>query len=1032
MLALNANRVMPVERLIDAVWDDSPPLTARSQIQICVSALRKLFGEAGQERAILTRPPGYLLELATDELDSEQFASLAQTARQQAASGRAADAAATLRQALALWRGSALAGVPSDLVQRGAAMLEDQRMAVLEERIRLDLALARHEEICGELRALCEEHPLHEQLHSYLMVALYRSGRQADALEVARRARTTLIEEIGIEPGPELQSLELAILNRDSSLSLSASAEPASWIAAPAPAPAVTSAFASAPAPPAQAPPGPQDSPRQKPASPAGPVDAPWQLPASIADFTGRDEQLEEIKVLVQDDGNPYAMRIVAISGMSGVGKSSMAIRAAHELAAAFPDGNLYADLRTDDEDTTSTVLARFLRALRVSGSALPDDTAERAEMYRSRMAGKRILIVLDDVTSEEQVLPLLPGSPSCAVLTTSRTRLSGLPGAHWVDVTVFDMNASTELLAKIIGPDRVHAEPAAGAELVTLCGGLPLALRIVGARLAARPHWPIAGLVRRLADQARRLDELAHRGLDVRPTIDLAYAALGKESKRLFRLFALVDSGDVPGWTAAALLDTDLLDAEDILEDLVDAQMIDSVSYGKGERPRYRFHDLIRVYAFERLVQTETEAERQAALGRVLGAWLALAEEAHRLEYGGDFTVLHGTAPRWQPPSSAAQPISDPVQWWEAERRALTAAVRKAAENGFDELCWDLALTLVGMFETRGYLDDWRESAYLGLDAATRAGNRRGQAAMLYSSGSLGIVQHRLDDAESSLTQALSAFEAEGDRHGQALVQRNLAYIDGLRDRSAQMSAKYAQSLSLLREIGDRLGEAHVLRAMARFRIDEGDTDEARELLEAALSACHEVGSSRGEAQVLHRFAQLHMSTGEIELAREALHRVLVIVRGTGDEIGEAHTLYSLGIARFREGRLDTAATTLQHSLDLGRRVGERLIEGDALRALGEIAIAMDDRATAAAYLDAALPIFAELGSSLRRARTLLLLSGLHAAGDAMRAGRELEQAITLLANIDSKEAASLRTQLESARSALLAEPTMGGSATI
>jgi len=1014
MLALNVNRVVPVERLIDAVWDDAPPRTARGQIQICVSALRKLFAEAGKEQAILVQSPGYLLALESDELDSERFGALVSAAKQQAAGGRADEAVATLRQAIAMWRGCALAGVPSDLVQRGATMLEQQRMAALEERIRLDLALARHEEIIAELRALCEEYRLHEQLHSYLMVALYRSGRQADALEVARRTRYTLSEEIGIEPSPELQQLELAILNQDASLELPASAKPASWSAAHVVA--------------AEPPESPQPS--ASASAQAGPTDVPRQLPASIADFTGRDEQLKQIKRLLQDGGNPYAMRIVAISGMSGIGKSSLAIQAAHELAAEFPDGQLYADLRTG-ESTAGTVLARFLRALRVGSSSLPDEVAERAETYRSQIAGKRILIVLDDMVSEEQVLPLLPGSPSCAVLATSRAKLGGLPSVSWVDVTVFDMDSSAKLLAQIIGSDRVAAEPEATTELVDLCGGLPLALRIVGARLAARPHWPITHLVRRLTDEARRLDELAHRGLGLRTTIDLAYAALSKKSKRLFHLFALMEGGDVPGWTAAALLDTDLLDAEDVLEDLVDAQMIESVRYADGERPRYRFHDLIRVYAFERLVQTESEAERQAALGRVLGAWLSLADEAHRRQYGGDFTVLHGAAPRWRRLSVDTEIGRDPIQWWETERRALTTAVRQAAENGLDELCWDLALTLVSMFETLGYLDDWRETAHLGLDATTRAGNRRGQAAMLYSAGSLGIVQYRLEVAEESLVRAMSIFEADGDRHGHALVLRNLAYIDSLHGRSTAMIEKYARSLTLLREVGDHVGEAHVLRAMARFRIDEGDTDEARELLDAALDCCHKAGSPRAEAQVLHRYAQLHLSAGELELAGRTLHRVLVIVRGTGDRIGETHALYSLGVVHLREGRLESATTALEQALDLSRRVSERLIEGDALRALGEAAIARADPATAVAHLEHALPIFAELRSSLRQAKTLALLSRLHAA-DPERSRQELETAIALLAGLDSKEAASLRTQLESAGAArLAAESAMSGSAT-
>ncbi|MCT2587651.1 SARP family transcriptional regulator [Actinophytocola sp. S1-96] len=1019
MLALNANRVTAVEQLIDAVWDVAPPETARGQIQTCISGLRKLFGSAGRPDVINTYPHGYLLELSERELDSEEFAGLVAQARREADDGQLALAATTLRTALQLWRGPALADVQSPQVRRGTALLEDRRLSALEERVRLDLALGRHKEIVDELAALVHENPLRERLYGFLMLALYRSGRQVDALEVRRRVRDVLVEELGIEPGQELQDLERAILNRDPALD---------WRPADERAPDQDAADGSV---------GPEDGAGGAVVPlPAGPAAAradlpmvPHELPFSIADFTGREELIQRIRSILLGGSAecvaPYSVRIVAISGKGGVGKSSLAVRVAHELMDQFPDGHLYGDFQAARESSTGTLLARFLRAMGVSGSAIPEDVEERAWMYRSTVARNRVLLVLDDVTSEDQVLPLLPGSPNCAVLVTSRTRLSGLPGAVWVDVEPFDTDKSIELLTKIIGVPRVRSEEDAAVELVRFCGGLPLALRIAGARLASRPHWRISELVRRLGNEARRLDEFSHRGLELRTNIGLTYRSLPSRAQHLFRLFALVQSQDFPGWIAAALLDTTLTDAEDVLESLVDARMLDTVEY-PGERVRYRFHDLIRVYALERLAETETPEQRDETVARVLGAWLALAEEAHRKEYGGDYTILHGTAPRWRPPAEHGVGAPDDWwgterDWWDIERGSLVAAIRQAAADGLDELCWDLALTSVTLFESKGYFELWRETAELGLAVTERAGNRTGYGAMLYSLGTLHMFQKRLGDAQECFTAALGIFDASRNAHGRGLVLRNVALVDGLRGNSAAMLANYDEALTALRTVGDRMAEAQILRSTAKFWIDEGDVERGEALLEEALGICKDVRCLRGEAQVVHQFAHLYLNTGQIERSRQALHRVLLIVRNIGDRIGEAYALYALGIVRYREGRADNAEQTLLHALALSRRVGERLVEGETLYALGEIALAGGDTAAAADHLAAAGQLFEELGSVLWQAKTLRVLAGLHAVNaDLGLAADKLEQAAELLADLDSKEAARWLAQVETSRSAL------------
>ncbi|HEY7593882.1 MAG TPA: BTAD domain-containing putative transcriptional regulator [Actinophytocola sp.] len=989
MLALNANRVTPVEQLIDAVWYISPPTTARAQIQICISGLRRAL--AGAPMTIATRPPGYVLEVADAELDTHQFANLVRSARTHVDEDRISEAVATLRSALGLWRGPALAGIESEPLRREAAQLEDARLAAIMERVRLDLALGRHEEVVGELTVLVKEHPLRERLYEYLMLALYRSGRQAEALEACRLARTTLVDELGIEPGQSIRRLETAILNRDPELDLPST--------------------------------GPSGGMQGGTAAGLAQSAVPRRLPATIADFTGRDDQLDEIVRALSDDSprERYGMRIVAISGKGGVGKSTIAVRAAHELRDVYPDGHLYGDLgAAEGEDRVRGVLNRFLRALGVDGSALPEDDDERTDLYRSRMASKRVLVVLDGATSEDQVIPLLPAGPGCALIVTSRTPLSGLPGAHPVDIDVFDVDGSLEMLSKIVGAQRVAGEKAAAVELVSLCGGLPLAIRIAGARLASRPHWRIDVLVARLRNTVRRLDELSYRGLGLRSNINLSYRDLSEVEQALFRRFALISTADFPGWTAAALLDMDPFDAAEVVEGLVEAQLVDTVQY-PGERLRYRMHDLIRVFAAERLTEEEPADERADAAERLLGAWMAGAERAHRKEFGGDYTILHSSVPRWSS-SDELDEFDDSIEWLESERRSLVAAVHLAAETGNTELCWDLALTLVTLFEVKGHFDDWRETAQVALAATEQAGDRRGQAAMLYSLGSLHMNQRRLGEAAPCFARALELFEAEGDEHGAALVLRSSAMVNRLRNRNAEMLSQYEAALAKMRAVGDHVGEAHTLQGLAKAWIDEGDVERAKGMLEVALECFRRVGWLRGEAQVLNRFAELHLLSNRVEEAHRALNRVLLIVRDMGDHIGEAHALYRLGVVRQRTGRLDNAEVTLQHALSVARQAGERVIEGQTLHALGEIALARGQTAAGADHVEEALRLFTELGSTVWHAKTLLLRSDIHQGrGATDLAVDDIEQGIELLGEVGSAEAARLREELAANHRALL-----------
>jgi DNA-binding SARP family transcriptional activator len=992
VLALRANRTTTVEQLIDAVWGENPPSTARGQIQGCISGLRKLFDDAQAQIAIETRSAGYQLSVSADELDSERFAALVAVAQRQAGAGELAEAAGSLRTALDLWRGPPLEGVASEYVQRSATLLADARLSAIEERVRLDLELGRHDEIGNELRALVAEYPLRERLYGFLMLALYRSGHQAEALEVCRRARVTLIDEIGIDLSPQLQNLERAILNRDPSLNL--------------------------------------PSGHGRPSSAGGNhPSGPRQLPNTTADFIGRQSQIQQIVRILseaqQSETARFSVPIVGIYGRGGVGKSTLALRAAHESADGFPDGHLYVDLSGQEgPDRSALLLARLLRSLGVTGSAIPDDPQERAELYRSRLANKRLLLLFDDVSSEEEVLPLLPGSPGCGVILTSRSRLDVVHGAVWINLDAFDRDTAMELLAKIVGRPRLEAEPESAAELVQYCGGLPLALRIAGARLASRPHWRIAELARRLKSEQQRLDELSHRGLEIRASIGLSYRSLTEQSKRLFRLFALIRAPDLPGWVAAALLDVGFDEAEEALERLVDVQLVHTVQ-APGRPTRYGFHDLIRVYAQERLLATESEAERTEALSRLLGAWLGLAEQAHRAEYGGDYTILHGNAPRVPVAGWAADDLADnPMQWLESARGGVGPAVPAAPAAGLDELCWDLALTSVCLFEVKGYFDDWRETAELALATTVRAGNRTGQAAMLYSLGTLAMFQKQLGRAADAFGQSLDIFVAEGNVHGQALVLRNAAMVDRLLGNFTDMLTRYDEALIKMRAVGDLIGEATILRSLAKFQMDEGNTDAASAMLTEALELCQRTNYVRGEAQVISRFAELYLSTGQVVLARQTLNRVLASVRQIGDRIGEAHTVYWLGVVRRREGSLDTAEATFALATSIAEQVGDRLIEAQAHYALGELSLIRTDNARAWSHLDRARVLFDELGSGLWLARSLIRLGEAADIGeqDGVTAptAAEIDRVIHLLDAIGSRDAVELRRQLLDLRSTL------------
>ncbi|GGP78193.1 AfsR/SARP family transcriptional regulator [Saccharothrix coeruleofusca] len=568
LLLLSRGSLVPDSRIAEMLWGHAPPVTAEAQIQNYVSRLRKVLGEGC---AITRRRPGYVLDVGPAQLDLVEFERIAAAGRQAAAAGRTAAAADLLARSLAVWTGPALAGVTDVLEAAAAPDLEERRLVVLEDRLAADIELGRHAELVAELTGLVSAHPLRERLRGQLMIVLDRTGRQAEALSSYHRHRRRMAADMGIDPGVELRRVYESIL------------------AAPA----------------AEPPPGHRTAPRRA---------VPAQLPPDIADFTGRDAEVAELEALLRQPRSPVA----TVSGMAGVGKTALAVHVAHRCREHFPDGQCYLDLRgTSGPLDPAEALAVLLTGLGVPAREVPDGVDERLRLYRSRLAERRVLLVLDNAADERQVRPLLPGNAGCGVLVTGRTRLSALPGVPLLDLDVLPAVEGVRLLGRITGEQRVAADRAAAERIVRLCGGLPLAVRIAGARLVAKPHLRTAELATRLADQRRRLDELQLADLDVRASVALSYRGLAEPTRRAFRLLALLDRERFAVWTAAVVLDVPVGRARKLVEELVDARLLEVSGTDLPGQDKYGFHDLVRAVATELVAEEDLAVDRFAALHR-------------------------------------------------------------------------------------------------------------------------------------------------------------------------------------------------------------------------------------------------------------------------------------------------------------------------------------------------------------------------------------------------------------------------------
>lgn len=1035
VLGLTAGRPVGVTELVDLAWPDDPPRTAAHAIRVCVSGLRSALREIPDTRITL-EGSGYTLRTDPAGIDVHRFSALLTQAR-----GAVDDArrVALLDQALGLWNGPPLAGVAApDVQQRLAAGLAEQRLAAIEDRFDAQLRLGRQHELLAELTGLVAGHPLRERLVGQLMIALYREGRTADALTSFRRHREQLAEELGLDAGPRLRQLELAILRDDTAALTAAAGQSGGHVslidAVPEAAGQVTT---------------------------AAPV--PAQLPPAVGGFTGRAAALAELGALLPE--RPLAGSIAVIAGMAGVGKTALAVHWAHRHRGAFPDGQLYVNLggyAPGPPMPPERALAGFLRALGVPAERIPVDADEAAALYRSLLADRRVLVVLDNASTPGQVRPLLPGGAGCLTVITSRDRLAGLTardGAYHLDLGVLTEDEALALLAELLGATRTQADLASAAELAALCARLPLALRIATSHLARHPAQPVAELNAELRE-GNRLAVLEVDGDEqsaVRAAFELSHTTLGPDARRMFQLAGVQPGSDLSADAAAALAGTATAAARRPLADLASAHLLDEHMPG-----RFAMHDLLRLYAAERAEQEISAADRAAATSRLCEYYLRAADAAARVLYPNMQRLpLPSAMSGAEAAGAAIASHADAQAWLEAERPNLVATVTRAAQHGPRQAAWLIADAMRGYFWTRRHHLDWLAVAEAGLAAAAaeqdwqamaaadlslaaakrsltrfqeaaghlieaaalarRAGWRQGEAAAVGSLANVYRDQGRMSEAADQHRRALEIYRQTGSRGGEATSLVNLGNV--LLEMGCapdDVVTPLVQSLRIYREIGARHAEANALNSLGCAYLIQSRYTEALDHLDQALALHREIGSREGEADDLTNLAELHIDTGQydrarelacasLELARDAAEpRVVidatntlgVVARLLGDAAsaarchqdclpadadgygrGEATALIGLASAQADLGQLDVARITAERAVLITRKTGLRLLEGHALTAVAGIALACGEPDRARADAQAALEVYRMAGHGLGAARAEQILSEVAAA---------------------------------------------------
>ncbi|MEU1662060.1 tetratricopeptide repeat protein [Streptomyces sparsogenes] len=909
LLLAGAGRTVSMEGLIDGLWSQDPPESAANVIHRHVGAMRRLLEPGLPTRAagrwLLRGAGGYRLEVDADSLDLLRFRGLRDAARQAAEEGAAGRAVALILEALALWQGPAAAGIAPAVRDRPAfASLDREHLAAVKESADLALSAGLAEPVLPGLRAAAAGSPLDEPLLSRLVLVLAATGHRSEALEVYEGARARLADELGISPGAELLAARTAAAGRA--------------------APPTTARAANQ----AGGPPG----------SAGFAAPSPAQLPPDLPVFTGRRAELAEVLARLPGEARTASTVLIsAIGGMAGIGKTTLAVHWAHRVRDRFPDGQLYVNLRGFDPAgpamSPGEAVRGFLVALGVPPQHIPNGVDDQAALYRSLLAGRRVLVLLDNALSTDQVRPLLPGSPGCLTIVTSRNPLQGLLaayGAHALSLRPLDVDDAREFLARRLGNDRVASAPGAVAEIAERCAGLPLALACVAARAALRPDVPLSVVAEELRESRGGLDVFAggEVSTDVGAVFSWSYRAVSPAAARLFRLLGLQAGPDVSAEAAASLAALPARETRPLLAELTQVQLISEHAPG-----RYVLHDLLRAYSKELARTQEPERERRAAVHRLLDHYVHAAHAADLL-LAPHLDPIPPTPPR---PGVVLESFPDrerALAWLTAEYPALLLAVDDAARNGFDSHACRLAWALEAFFDRRGHWHDWAAAQRTALRCALRTAEPGMEARALRA---LARVEGRLgrhDEARAHLERALRLFTELGDDIGRGNTHRSLGWTADQQGDLRAALRHNQEALELLRAADDRPAWASVLASVGWYHALLGEFDVALSHCRAALPVLREHGDRYGEAAAWHTVGYLHQQAGRHPGAVSAYRDALTVYRELGAPYMEAQTLTDLGDVHSALGDAESAEDAWRQALALltglghpdARKVGERL----------------------------------------------------------------------------------------------------------
>ena len=848
LLVLNPGRQVSLYAFADAIWGADLPQNPRRAVQLCAVRVRAQLERIGAGDLVVTCPDGYRLDVPPESTDLGRVESLVREA--DAASGTDAELAA-VTAALALWRGEPLADVPADALQREVAPgLREQRLQLVERRIDILLRNGETAGLVSELTTLTARHPLRERLCGLLMRALYRGGRRSEALDVYHRFRRRLREELGTDPGEELRGLHATVLTGEPDTD--------------------------------------RDTPRLL-------LPTPRELPSDLPAFAGRADARSELDGLLATVDTSSGPVVGVVTGTAGVGKTSLAVHWARGVADEFPDGQLFADLRgyhPSQALSPQRIQARFLRALGVRGEDVPTDADELTALYRSTLDGRRMLMVLDNVNSADQVRPLLPGTAGCLVVITSRDVLLSLiatDGAHRINLDLFSLTEARELLGRRLGRDRLTVDPRAADDIIAASARLPLALAIAAARAVIDRHAPLGVLAAQLRDG---LDAFGTDSAmtDVRAVFSWSYRTLSTDAARLLRLLGLHPGPQVTAPAAASLVGLPLKRAEALLDELVRAHLVVEPVPG-----RYALHDLMREYAVELVAADEAETDRDLAVHRALDHYLhsayaaAVVINAQRVE----LTLR-------EPPTTVHvenHADSDAAAaWLDAELEVLLVTLDWAASSGFDEQVWQLVRAIAGHLTRRGHWAQWAESYQAALAAAERLGDPIREADAHRGLGRAYTRKLRHEDAHHHYGSALKLYRDAGDRCGQARVEGHLALLHEQQGRHPEAVEHARRSLDLHRKLDDPLGLADAISAVAWCYAQAGRHRLALDHGRQAIIAYQKIGAPDGEAAAQDTVGKALHQLGDFAQAIDGYQAAIRLNRQLGDQYWTAVSLTNLG----------------------------------------------------------------------------------------------------------------------------------------